>query len=77
MDLLIIAKDRPMLYDAFRRMSAGDTDIEIVVDRRNGAARRPASAVDRRGFDISQALKTTGWAVVPSRTRRDARTDAA
>ena len=77
MDLLIVAKDRPMLYDAFRRMSVGDADIEIVVDRRNGATRAPASAVDRRGLNIYDALKTTGWAVVPSRARRNARTDAA
>ena len=77
MDLLIVAKDRPMLYDAFRRMSAGDADIEITVDRRERAGAPPASLPERRRLDISEALKTTGWAVVPARVRRQARTDAA
>ena len=77
MDLLIVAKDRPMLYDAFRRMSAGDADIEITVDRRERAGSPPASLPERRRLDISEALKATGWAVVPARVRRQARTDAA
>jgi hypothetical protein len=77
MDLLIVAKDRPMLYDAFRRMSAGDADIEITVDRRERAGSPPPSVLERRRLDVSEALKTTGWAVVPGRARRQARTDAA
>jgi hypothetical protein len=62
MDLLIIARDRPMLYEAFRRMSTGD--IEIHVDRRHRESQPPASCSERRCLDISEALRTTGWAVV-------------
>lgn len=76
-DLLIIAKDRPMLYEAFRRMSAGEKDFEIQVDRREGAGSPPPSLPERRRLDIAPALKDTGWAVVPARARRQTRTDAA
>lgn len=75
-DILIVARDRPMLYDAFRRMSGRDEDLEIHVDRRQRPGSPKPSLPERRRVDISDALTTTGWAVV----RRDAcrtRTDAA
>jgi len=76
-DLLIVAKDRPMLYETFRRMSAGETDIEIRVDRRHRKGQPPAASPERRRLDIGEALRTTGWAVVPATRRSASIADAA
>jgi hypothetical protein len=77
MDLLIVAKDRPMLYEAFRRMSDAVTDIDIQVDRRHREGQAPSARPDRRRHDIGEALRTTGWAVVPAARRPGNVTDAA
>ena len=77
MDLIVVARDRPMLYEAFRRMSTGNLDVEIYVDRRHRES-QASSGAERRRLDIGAALRTTGWKLVPAETRRPARsTDTA
>ena len=68
-DLLVVGRDRPLLYESFRRLSIGESDIEIIVDRRHRIAGVGAEP-ERRRLDISEALRTTGWAVIPGSARR-------
>lgn len=69
-DLLIVARDRPLLYETFRRMRIDDANIEIVIDRRQSAVAGRRELPDRRDRTISEALRTTGWALVPSALRK-------
>ena len=75
-DLLIVARNRPLLFETFSRMRSGDSDIEIVVDRRQP---RPAGQrePDRRERNVTDALRTTGWAMIPSAFRTQARASPA
>ena len=68
-DLLIVARDRPLLYDTFRLMRTGDSDIEIIMDRRQSSTAGRRELPDRRQRAISDALRTTGWALVPGASR--------
>jgi hypothetical protein len=70
-DLLIVAKDRPWLYDSLRRLRASTADVEIRVDRRRGWDRRRTdrTGAERRRRDIGDTLQTTGWALIRAAER--------
>jgi hypothetical protein len=70
-DLLIVAADRPWLYESLSRLRAPTANVEIRVDRRRGWERRRAERgrADRRQSDISEALQTTGWALIRAADR--------
>ena len=65
-DLLIVAKDRPWLYDSLCRLRAPTANVEIRFDQRRGWDRRRSERghADRREVDITESLRTTGWALV-------------
>ncbi|HWO91902.1 MAG TPA: hypothetical protein VNP53_08030, partial [Methylomirabilota bacterium] len=69
--LVIVAPDRGEWHDFMRERFAGDSEVEIVLDRR--VRERRASGVapvvqierrhrERRACDISRELSATGWA---------------
>lgn len=77
--LLIVARNRPDLYDQLRQAFAGSESVQVIVDRRSGqdrrsGAKRPAVngfQIDRRGpvaerrrRNIEEQLRTIGWALV-------------
>jgi predicted ATPase/class 3 adenylate cyclase len=72
--LVIVAKPNVNLYEYLKAKFAGDPNVQVVLDRRNGEAPADgASSVERRAADrrrvaIDQALRTRGLAIViPSR----------
>ena len=76
-DLLIIASARVHFFDVVRRFPES-VSLEVRLDRRHGQRRRstdPAAAGDerrrrdRRTRDISDQLRTVGWAFVPASER--------
>lgn len=76
-DLLIVARDRRLLYNTFLQMSADEPDIEVRLDQRRRTGRPVSPEIDRRHRDISTALRTTGWVMIPGSVRTLARgTDA-
>jgi hypothetical protein len=65
-DLLIVARDRPWLYDSLSRLRAPTANVEIRFDQRRGWDRRRTERgrADRRERDITNSLQTTGWALI-------------
>ena len=76
-DLVIISPDRAVFRDMLDRFDDPDEHVEIRLDRRRGERRGdPASSMnrerrgsDRRTFDVSEALRTAGWVVIPATQR--------
>jgi hypothetical protein len=70
--MFIIAPGQRALYDSLRRTFANDPTVEVVMDRRKGQRRQPASgtsaerrAVDRRrNVTVQKKLSARGFAVV-------------
>jgi tetratricopeptide (TPR) repeat protein len=72
--LVIVAKPNVNLYEYLKMKFAGDPNVQVVLDRRNGETRADGGgAVERRSADrrrvaVDQALRSRGLAVViPSR----------
>lgn len=68
--LMIVARDRPDLYDRLRQEFNNDRAVAVVLDRRFGERRREVveSATaeqrqrDRRRRDVDDGLQRLGWA---------------
>jgi len=67
--LMIVARDRPDLYDRLTREFGRDRAVAVVLDRRFGQRRRTEVAVtteqrraERRRRDIEDDLRRLGWA---------------
>jgi hypothetical protein len=67
--LMIVARDRPDLYDRLRQEFNGDRAVSVVLDRRFGERRRDAveataeqRSAERRRRDIEDGLQRLGWA---------------
>ena len=76
-ELLIIARARADFFSVVQRFPDA-ASLEVHLDRRRGQRRRsadPAAASeerrrrDRRACDISDQLRTDGWAFVPASER--------
>ena len=78
-DLIIIAPARATVGDVEKILGAPKVRFEIHFDRRRGERRRAADSPlvsterrrqrDRRNFDVSESLRTTGWALIPAEQR--------
>jgi len=73
--LMIVARDRPDLYDRLRKEFGKDRAVAVVLDRRFGQRRRTRATVpeeqrrvERRNRDIEDDLRRLGWAT--TRTTR-------
>jgi hypothetical protein len=73
--LFIISRRVPLTYTTMRDTCEGQTDIEIILDRRHAQRRRlavPARADrrvhDRRSLQIDALLKQLGWVFVKQQT---------
>jgi hypothetical protein len=70
--LLIVARERPDVYEAMRREFADTRDrVQVVLDRRFGERRRQSSGFtpdrrrgERRHHDIEADLRSLGRAIV-------------
>ncbi len=70
--LLIVAWDRPDLWDYWRRWFTGLEGVEVILDRRRGERRQSVDPHeperrrgDRRAFPgIDEDLRTAGFAIV-------------
>ena len=68
--LMIVARDRPDLYDRLRQEFNGDRAVSVVLDRRFGERRRDSveataaeqRSAERRRRDIEDGLQRLGWA---------------
>ena len=67
--LMIVSRDRPMLYESLCDEFDGDGSVSVVVDRRQGERRRQAERVteeqrraDRRRLGVDEDLRRLGWA---------------
>ena len=67
--LMIVARDRPDLYDRLRQEFGRDRAVAVVLDRRFGQRRHAALAVsaeqrrlERRRRDLDDDLRRLGWA---------------
>jgi class 3 adenylate cyclase/tetratricopeptide (TPR) repeat protein len=64
--LVIVARSNMNLFDYLTEKFAGDPDVSVILDRRQGASRREAAmgVAERRHHTTDQALRTRGLAVV-------------
>jgi hypothetical protein len=70
--LLVVARDRPDVYEAMRKEFADTRDgVEVVLDRRFGERRRYANGFsperrrgERRRHDIEADLRSLGRAII-------------
>jgi class 3 adenylate cyclase/tetratricopeptide (TPR) repeat protein len=67
--LVIVAKPNVNLYEYLKHKFAGDPNVQVVLDRRNGESRAGGGAVERRAAErrrlaVDQALRSRGLAVV-------------
>jgi class 3 adenylate cyclase/tetratricopeptide (TPR) repeat protein len=64
--LVIVARSNVNLFDYLTEKFAGDPDVRVILDRRQGEPTRegPAGAAERRRHAVDQALRTRGLAVV-------------
>ena len=78
-DLVIIAPERAAFQDVKHLLSAPEVSFEIHFNRRRGERRRGAQkgpgggerrGRDRRALDVSEALQTTGWVLIPAAQRQ-------
>jgi hypothetical protein len=68
--LMIVARDRPDLYDRLRQEYNPDRAVAVVLDRRFGERRREVVEAataeqrqrDRRRRDVDDGLQRLGWA---------------
>jgi hypothetical protein len=68
--LMIVARDRPDLYDRLRQEFNNDRAVAVVLDRRFGERRREIVEAatleqrqrDRRRRDVDDGLQRLGWA---------------
>jgi hypothetical protein len=68
--LMIVARDRPDLYDRLRQEFNNDRAVAVVLDRRFGERRREVVEAataeqrqrDRRRRDVDDGLQRLGWA---------------
>jgi hypothetical protein len=81
--LLVVARSETRLYRYLKQSFADVGNVEIILDRRAGPGRGPASSAapsedaptaDRRRRDISRSLAGPGWAVVREPSARIDRT---
>jgi len=70
--LMIVARDRPMLFEKLLDEFDGDASVSVVLDRRFGERRRQPLSVtaeqrraDRRRMRVDEDLRRLGWATVP------------
>jgi hypothetical protein len=66
--LVIVARDRPELLESLKGRFAGDTGVDVLIDRRTGLA-SPAPAIysdDRRqqAEDVEARLWVEGYVIV-------------
>jgi hypothetical protein len=66
---LVVARDRPDLYESLRRDFMDTTRLTIILDRRHGERRRQSVPIDqerrredRRRLSLDDRLATLGWA---------------
>ena len=70
--LLVVARDRPHIYEYLKRMFAGNETLEVIMDRRTTDRRRHGMSNlperrrsgDRRRQEIDSHLRALGWAIV-------------
>jgi hypothetical protein len=70
--LIIVARNRPKLYEHLKRAFAGNETVQVILDRRVGERRQSnaAKAPERRRGDrrarqpITEQLRAMGWSVV-------------
>jgi hypothetical protein len=64
--LVIVARSNMNLFDYLTEKFAGDPDVSVILDRRQGAPTRTAvmGIAERRHHTTDQALRTRGLAVV-------------
>ncbi len=75
-DLLIVARDRIAIHDVVHHLGER-AGVEIRLDgrRRERRSARPASTdeerrrSDRRALDVSEQLRTVGWAFISAAAR--------
>jgi hypothetical protein len=73
-ELWIIARRVPVTYAAVKQRFSGQTDIEVILDRRHAQRRRAALPTDadrrvgeRRSLNVESVLRQLGWAIVERR----------
>ena len=72
--LMIVARDRPDLYDRLRQEFNGDRAVVVVLDRRFGERRRDIVEAatseqrqrERRRRDVDDGLQRLGWTTARS-----------
>ena len=72
--LMIVARDRPDLYDRLRQEFNGDRAVAVVLDRRFGERRREIVEAatseqrqrERRRRDVDDGLQRLGWTTARS-----------
>jgi hypothetical protein len=71
MRLIIVARDKVVLYDRLRRDQMGDGAAKVITDRRSSDRRRQLEVYlpdrrrrERRLYDIAPLLRRQGWADV-------------
>jgi hypothetical protein len=70
--LIVVARDRHVLFEELRRAFAGNATVQVVLDRRAGdrRQRRLPQPLDRRTVErrrrreTAEDLRTRGWALV-------------
>ncbi|HEV8584932.1 MAG TPA: tetratricopeptide repeat protein, partial [Methylomirabilota bacterium] len=64
--LVIVARSNVDLFDYLTEKFAGDPEIRVILDRRQGEPKRdgPTGAAERRRHAVDQALRTRGLAVI-------------
>lgn len=77
-DLVIIAPERASFRHLMERFDDSSELVEIHLERRRGERRRASDSSasdnrrrrDRRTLDISESLRTAGFALIPASQRR-------
>ena len=77
-DLLIIADRRADLFNVVRRIREHSPGVEVRLDGRRGERRQSGEVAageerrrrERRTRDVSEALRTIGWAFIPAMERQ-------
>jgi hypothetical protein len=64
--LVIVARTNVNLFDYLTEKFAGDPDVRVILDRRQGEPKRdgPTGLSERRRHAVDQALRTRGLAVI-------------
>ena len=69
--MLIVARDRPDLYEYFKEGLEGVNGVEVILDRRVhlGGSRGPSDA-ERRELQVHEELALRGFIIRPTGTGR-------